>query len=113
MATDIRKYFGKNLKSFRKLKGLSQEKFAELIGVDTSTLSKIECCKSYPNRSTIEKIIDILNIPPYLLYVTNEDDFDIEKAYIETIELLKELKNDRKFFKLVYDFIKELCNKNS
>lgn len=110
MTTDIRKYFGNNLKRFRKLKGLSQEKFAEMIGVDTSTLSKIECCKNYPNRSTIEKIVDVLNIPPYLLYVTNEANFNPDKAYIEILELLKELKNDKELFKLVYDFTKELYN---
>lgn len=109
--SDIKKAFGKNLKAYRKAQGFSQEDFSEMIGITVSALSKIECGKNYPKYPTIEKIIEVLNIPPYLLYITNDDDFNIEEAYSETLELLKELKNDKVLFKRVYDFAKELCNK--
>lgn len=113
MTIDIRKSFSNNLRNFRKARGLSQEKFAELVGIENSTLSKIECGKSYPNRSTLEKIIEVLNIQPYMLYILNENEFDLDKAYSETIVMLEELKNNQELFKLVYDFTRELCNKNN
>lgn len=108
---NIGKYFGNNLRTFRILRGYTQEKLAELLEIETSTLSKIECGKSYPHKSTIEKIVEVLDIQPYLLYITNNDDFDIEQAHNEMLELLKELKGDKELFKRVYDFAKELCNK--
>lgn len=109
---DIAKILGKNIRCIRKSRKLTQEKFAEMIGVETPALSKIECGRSYPSRNTIEKVIEVLDIPPYLLYLVDEEDFDIEKAYTETLELLKELKNNKQLFKRIYDLTRELCNKN-
>lgn len=104
---DIKNIFGKNVKVNRKARGFSQEKFAELLGIGTPALSRIECGKSYPTPQTIEKIIEVLNIKPSLLFIC-EDDINIEKAYNEIIDRIKKLKNNKKLFKVAYDFIIEL-----
>lgn len=60
------KIIGKNIQNQRKLKGYSQESFAELMGVSWSYVSKIEC--GILNLS-LGKIYDIAN---YLKINTDE-----------------------------------------
>ena len=48
--------FSKNLKQIRKIKGYSQEEFAEKIEISIYTLQGYEQGKREPNLSTLEKI---------------------------------------------------------
>lgn len=52
---------GRRLRELRKRKGISQEKIAELINVDPTTISNIENGKSYPLLSNLENLLDVLN----------------------------------------------------
>ncbi len=107
---DLKKIFGNNVKKLRELKGFSQEKLAEMIGVGIPALSNIECGKSYPLESTFVKLIETFEIEPYLLYI-DESDFDINEAYSEMISKLEKLKTNKSLFKRVYDFVTQLtCN---
>ncbi len=101
---DIKNIFGARVKEARKNKGFSQEKFAEMIGIGTSTLSKIECGKSYPTPETIDKIILNLEIEPYLLFM-NYDEISLEKAHQAILNKIDKLKNNQKLLKTIYDFI--------
>lgn len=56
------KFIGSTIKQARKIKGLTQEQLAELIGIHEKQLSKIETGKSFPTRKNLEKIFSILNI---------------------------------------------------
>lgn len=103
---DIKKLFGKNLKKAREIRNLSQDKFSELIGIGASALSKIERGKSYPNPQTIEKIIQILKIKLYTLYLS-EEDININEAYNDLLIRINKLKKNKELFKLVYDYV---CN---
>ena len=104
---NIKKIFGKNLKFYRKNRGFTQEAFAEKIGIETSNLSKIECGKSFPRIETIEKIVKVLDIEPYILYIS-EKNIDVESAYKDAVKKLDKLKEKPEIFKRVYDFICEL-----
>jgi transcriptional regulator with XRE-family HTH domain len=53
-----------NLKTFRYAKGLSQEKFAELIGFSVQYVSLLERGKQTPPLNTIEVIAAALKIHP-------------------------------------------------
>ena len=75
---DIRKIIGNNVLNARKIRNLSQEQFAEMIGIEPSALSKIENGKSYPSQQTLENIICALKIKPDVLFKT-EEKIDIEK----------------------------------
>lgn len=59
---DTKKLLGKRIKELIKPKHLSQEKLAELIGVEPTTLSNIVTGRNYPLISTLEKIIQVLDI---------------------------------------------------
>ena len=98
---------GQNIRNARKLRNISQDKFAEMLGVETATLSKIECGKSNPTPETIEKIIEVLNINPYLLYMSDED-INIDEVHPKMIKILEKLKQNKSLYRKAYDFILEL-----
>lgn len=57
-----KKLLGKRIRQLRKKDGLSQERFAELIGIDPNSVSRIECGVHYPSLDTLEKIAEILKV---------------------------------------------------
>lgn len=52
---------GKRLRELRKRKGLNQEKLAELINVDPTTISNIENGKNYPSMINLENLLAVLD----------------------------------------------------
>lgn len=64
---DIRKIFGANIKELRISQKLTQEKLAELVGVETSTITRIETGVNFANCETFAKLCDTFNVPPAVL----------------------------------------------
>lgn len=56
-----KKLLGKRLRELRKRKGINQEKLAELINVDPTTISNIENGKNYPSLINLENLLNVLN----------------------------------------------------
>ena len=106
---DIRKIIGNNVLNARKIRNLSQEQFAEMIGIEPSALSKIENGKSYPSQQTLENIICALKIKPDVLFKT-EEKIDIEKAYKELLVQLEQIKQNEELFTKVHYKIQELTS---
>lgn len=52
---------GKRLRELRKRKGINQEKLAELINVDPTTISNIENGKNYPSLANLENLLEVLD----------------------------------------------------
>ena len=65
---NIKKLLGKRIKEIRKSKNLTQDKVAEMIDIETTSLSNIENGKYYPTADNLEKIIKVLDIKPYKLF---------------------------------------------
>ena len=59
--------FHENLSAFRKAKGLSQEEFAEKLGVSRQAISKWENGLTSPEMANIGKICEILEVTPNAL----------------------------------------------
>lgn len=70
---DIIKVFGKNIKTFRLQKGLSQEKFAELCNLHRTYISDIECFQRNISLENVQKIADALDIEAYKLLMEKEE----------------------------------------
>ncbi len=83
----LKEELGKNIQILRKRKKLTQEKFAELIGIDPKNVSKIENGKNYPTAETLSLIIDALGVEAYELFVF-EKDLDYNKMKQEIISSL-------------------------
>ena len=64
----IRQTFIENLKYYRKLRGITQEKLAELIEMSTSYIGALESCERFPSPETIDKIAEALSIRPSVLF---------------------------------------------
>ena len=59
------KLVGKNVRKYRKLRNLSQEKLSELVDVTTDYISLIELGKRVPSLKRLYKIAEILDVEPY------------------------------------------------
>ena len=108
MAEIIQKQLGKRIQNLRKSKGFSQEKFAEAIGIATTSLSYIETGNGFLTSDTLEKISKILNVEPYELFLFNDifaslSNEDMLKYIYEKLDSIKgspeQLKSVYMYFK--------------
>jgi transcriptional regulator with XRE-family HTH domain len=59
----LRKQFGKRLRDIRAQRGLTQERFAEAVGISVDFLSLMERGINAPSFATLEKISKRLRLP--------------------------------------------------
>ena len=101
--SDFKKLLGKKIQIIRKSKGLTQEKLAELIDIETPSLSYLETGKYSPSIETLQKLSEVLMIEPWEFYYFNEISEDKMRA-----ELKKALDERPKLVKLLYNFYKSI-----
>ena len=70
---DFRLCLGNNLKRLRKQCGLTQSSLAEVLGMETHNLNRIENGKSFPKPETLVKIANHFKISPYELFLNEND----------------------------------------
>lgn len=68
------KVFANNLKRYRKECGLSQEAFAEKVGLHRTYISAVEREKRNISIDNIQKIADALGIDTYMLFVESKSE---------------------------------------
>ena len=66
--THFQELFIRNLRFFRKKKGISQLKFSEKIAISPNYLNAIENGKNFPSPEVIQAIINSLEIMPFHLF---------------------------------------------
>ena len=99
-----KKLLGRRIKELRKDKGLTQEKLAELINIETTSLSGIESGRHFPSLPTVEKISKFLDVEMKVLFdfqhlkSTNE----MKKIIINNIE-----KVDEQTISFIYRFFEK------
>ena len=71
--SSLRKSFGRRLRSVRKVRDLSQERFAELLGISVDFLSLIERGINSPSFETLEQIAKSLELPVKDLFDFKKD----------------------------------------
>ena len=102
-----KKLLGKRIKELRKEAGLTQEKLAELINIETTSLSGIESGRHFPSLPTVEKIANNLNVELKSLFDFNHLQ-SVEKMKIDIINNLDKLSNDKITF--IYKFFEGYKN---
>ena len=65
----LKKLLGKRIKDARKAKGLTQDQLAKMLGIGTSNISYMETGKFAPSIENFEKLVEILGVEPYELYM--------------------------------------------
>ena len=95
------------IKKLRKNAGLTQEKFAELVGLSIAGLKKLEQNKYQPSSDTIDKICGAFKIHPIDLLINNEPKEKTET--LKVIELKLQNLSEQELIKVngFIDLIKE------
>jgi len=97
----LKTQLGKRIQNLRKSQRITQEKLAEKINMDITSLSKIETGRNYPQPETVEKIATALNINICRLFDT-EENFS-KNDYMEAINKnLSFIQNNEEKLKLLY-----------
>jgi len=65
---DIKERFGRNVKSLREAAIISQDEFADMVGVHRTYMSGIERGKRAPTIVVVEKLARALKIDPGVLF---------------------------------------------
>lgn len=60
---DTKKLIGARIKVLRKQAGLTQERLAEQVGLDSRHLSRLEVGQHFPSLDSLERIAVALNVP--------------------------------------------------
>ena len=101
--SDFKKLLGKKIQSIRKAKGLTQEKLAELIDIETPSLSYLETGKYAPSVETLQKLSKVLDVKPWEFYFFTDLSDEDKKN-----EWKKALDENPKLIKMLYNFYKSI-----
>ena len=96
---------GLRIKEFRERQKFTQEKLAELTGIDPKHLSRIENGRNYPSIETLEKLAENLDVSfEDIFQFGHLDNRDALAAKLN--EKLSYLSDDK--LKFIYKLVKEL-----
>ena len=97
---------GLKIAYYRKLNEMTQEQFAEAIGIATRTLCGIETGKNFLTADTLERIITTLDITPEELFAISPNR-PAEELKSEMVEIIRNLKN-REVIETLYKVTKSI-----
>lgn len=104
---NTKKLLGKRIKELRKLKGLTQERLAEMIDLETTSLSGIESGRHYPSLPTLEKIANNLDVE--IMHLFNFKHLQTEdEMKKEIIQNLNNISSENLAF--IYSFVDKFKN---
>lgn len=104
---NLKSKLGLRIKYLRKSQNITQEKLAELINMDITSLSKIETGRNYPQPDTLEKISNALGVEVFNLFTFAEN--LSAKDYLDAINKnLQILKDNEEKMKLLYKITLDL-----
>ena len=95
--------FGKRVRNIRKSRKLTQEQLAELIGMDTHHLCKMENGSHFPKIKNLAKMVEVLNINIKELFTFEEHKTEDEQIKDNIIINLQKL--NAKELSIVSSFI--------
>ncbi|MDR1802462.1 MAG: helix-turn-helix transcriptional regulator [Treponema sp.] len=102
--TDIRLVLADNMKKYRKIQKISQEKLAEKVNTAPNYIAMIEVGKKFPSASMLERIAMALNVDTPELFTTDTVKFmpnankTVELLYQEVLFDFRKFENDYKQF---------------
>lgn len=104
---NLKKCFGQNVQKYRKYRNLTQEKLAELVGVDVTSISAVETGKYFPSADNLTKIVEVLQVNFSDLFEFDSL-FSNEEIFNDIVEIISAFKDDKKRLNAVRNFVKTL-----
>jgi len=83
--SELRHILSKNIKHYRSLRGWSQVKLAEQIGISTNFLADIETNKSWVSSSTLVKLANCFKIEVHELFKPETTLSDSTKEIVKSL----------------------------
>lgn len=101
VSKDLKIHIGQKIKFFRKKLSLSQEQLAEMVNMETKSLSRIESGHNYPMYENLILISSALGVEPWqLYYMESTKDISIMKK-----EIMSVLESDNSKVLPVYQYL--------
>lgn len=92
---------GEKIRAARQAKGMTQEELGDILGVQKSAIAKYESGRVVNiKRSTLKKISDILNIPPFEL-IFDEEHKKIQEKNDALTDAVVRMRTDNEFFSII------------
>ena len=88
---NLKQKLGKKIQYLRKNNRMTQDQLAEIIGMDTKNISRIENGNNYPTAENLTLIANALEVDVFELFVTHEIPYDEMKQ-----EVLNALEDKKK-----------------
>lgn len=98
---DNKKLLGKRIRELRKKKGIKQEKLAELVGLEPTSISNIENGYNYPTIQNLEKIALALNSSFVDIFKFEQHNDTKDLIYEINVMLNKNPDKTRDFYKIL------------
>ena len=112
MQNESRFIVSRNIKMYRKKRGITQAELAQKIGKTVEMICQIENNVSGTKLATLDAIADALEIETYMLFL-NRDRPNLENISPELLELLFELEDETPdFVNALRNFVSFCINKN-
>ena len=102
----LKKELGKNIQKYRKLNNITQEKLAEMVGVEINSISSIETGKYFPSPENLLKISESLKVSLSDLFKFNE--YSCQDYIDEINKNINYINNDKIKLSAVDGFIKQI-----
>ena len=104
----IRGIVAQNVKKYRKINHLTQEKLAEAAEVSNTYIANIECGQTWISDKTLEKIANALHIQEHLLFIPETKNSRISDTINDRKKMIEYLKSREKEIEIyVKDFFSE------
>lgn len=109
MYYELAKVFGANIKRLRKNRNLSQEKFAEVIGMQLKSVVNFETGRNIANSGNLQKICAKLEIPPAELFMVFPENPTSKEKIDNCMRILNYMSDED--IDISYSLLKALMNR--
>ena len=86
----VRKRLSANVKDGREYLGYTQEKFAEMAGLSTQTISDIEGCRTWVSDKTLMKLAEVLKVDVSQLLIQSAEEGKPDPFTRQQVDLLRQ-----------------------
>lgn len=88
--THVQQLFINNIRYYRTKAGYSQLVFSEKVGLSPNYLNAVENGKNFPSLEALQKMIDVLGLLPYQLFLERPNAQDISTEAAQVVTRLKQ-----------------------
>ncbi|MBN1639261.1 MAG: helix-turn-helix transcriptional regulator [Ignavibacteriales bacterium] len=86
----IKKILGQNISFYRRKLNLTQEEFSDLLNITPCHLSNIEQGKQFISEKLLEKISEVLQVSPYILFYSFDTLKNNDNLYSDIDKIIRE-----------------------